>query len=96
MEGVRLSELQPLTEQEKKMIKRAKSLPIIFDEDSPESTPEMLQRFSLAAARRNRNRKLGEKLQHSYKQSLSGEGKPMEDVFDKLEKFSTDETSAKS
>lgn len=95
VEGISLNELQPLTEQKKEMIKRAKAMPITFDHDSPESTPEPLQRFALAAARRNKNREFDEKLQHSYMQSLSGEGKPIEDVFDQLEKFS-DETSVKS
>lgn len=30
--------------------------------------------------------KLDEKLQHSYAQSLAGEGRPLEDVFDDLER----------
>lgn len=29
---------------------------------------------------------LNEKLQHSYAQSLAGEGRPLEDVFDDLER----------
>lgn len=99
MESIRLDELQPLTDQEKQMIKHAKSMPITFDEDCPESTPEMLQRFRLAAERRNRCREeksenasfdaeLDAKLQHSYAQSISDEGRPMKDVFDELEKYS--------
>ena len=99
MESIRLDELQPLTDHEKQMIKHAKSMPITFDEDCPESTPEMLQRFRLAAERRNRCREeksenasfdaeLDAKLQHSYAQSISDEGRPMKDVFDELEKYS--------
>ena len=29
---------------------------------------------------------LNEKLEHSYKQSLSGEGRPYEEVFDEIER----------
>lgn len=32
------------------------------------------------------NAELDEKLQHSYAQSIAGEGRPMSDVFDDLEK----------
>lgn len=95
MESIRLDELQPLTDQEKQMIEHAKSMPITFDEDCPESTPEMLQRFRLAAERRNRCREekskdasFDAKLQHSFEQSISGEGRPMKDVFNELEKYS--------
>jgi hypothetical protein len=37
-------------------IERAKSLPITYDEDCPESTPEMLEQFRCAARMRNRIR----------------------------------------
>ena len=37
-----------LTEEEKKMVKEAKDLPIIYDEDSPELTEKMKQAFIAA------------------------------------------------
>ena len=37
-----------LTEEEKKMVKEAKKLPIIYDEDSPELTENMKKAFIAA------------------------------------------------
>lgn len=49
---------EPLTEEEKKRIheeiEEAKKLPIIYDEDSPELTPEMEEAFKKAVIKRNR------------------------------------------
>lgn len=38
----------PLTEEKKQMIEKAEAMPIIFDEDCPESTEEMLAQFKKA------------------------------------------------
>ena len=35
----------PLTEEKKRMIEKAESMPITYDEDCPECTEEMLARF---------------------------------------------------
>lgn len=35
----------PLTDEEKRMIEKAASMPVTFDEDCPESTDEMLAKF---------------------------------------------------
>lgn len=56
MGKIKLSELKPLTNQEKQMIENAKSLPITYDEDCPESTPEMLRQFQDAAEEQNQLR----------------------------------------
>lgn len=50
----KLSELGKLTEEGRKRIQEAAKKPICFDEDCPESTPEMLREFQKAAAERNR------------------------------------------
>lgn len=51
---------EPLTEEEKERIHReieeAKKLPIVYDEDSPELTPEMEEAFKKAVIERNRKR----------------------------------------
>lgn len=44
---------EKLTEHEKTMIEKAKEMPIIYDEDSPELTPAMEKAFRLAAKKRN-------------------------------------------
>ena len=55
----KLSELGELTEEGRKRIQVAAKKPICFDEDCPESTPEMLREFQKAASKRNRrNQKL--------------------------------------
>ena len=51
-----LSEDEKLTDEDKKMLEEAKKYPIIYDEDSPELTPEMEKAFRLAAKTRNRLR----------------------------------------
>lgn len=51
-----LSENEKLTDEDKKMLEDAKNYPIIYDEDSPELTPEMEKAFRLAAKTRNRLR----------------------------------------
>jgi hypothetical protein len=43
-----------LTEEQKREIEDAKKMPITYDEDSPEMTPEMEKAFKLAAQMRNR------------------------------------------
>jgi hypothetical protein len=43
-----------LTEEQKKEIEEAKKIPITFDEDSPEMTPEMEKAFKVAVRMRNR------------------------------------------
>ncbi len=43
----------PLTAEEATIIEAAKKMPIIFDEDSPELTPETRDAFRQAAAERN-------------------------------------------
>jgi hypothetical protein len=51
-----LSKNEKVTDEEKKMIEEAKKQPIVFDEDSPEMTPEMEKAFKLAVKARNRLR----------------------------------------
>jgi hypothetical protein len=51
-----LSKNEKITDEEKKMIEEAKKQPIVFDEDSPELTPEMEKAFRLAVKARNRLR----------------------------------------
>jgi hypothetical protein len=48
-----------VTEDMKREIEEAKKMPITYDEDSPEMTPEMETQFKVAA--RMRNRLLGKK-----------------------------------
>ena len=43
----------PLTAEEAAMIEAAKKMPIVFDDDSPELTPETRAAFRQAAAERN-------------------------------------------
>lgn len=59
MGRIKLSELnQVLSDDEIAMIKKASDMPITYDEDSPESTPEMLKEFrAVAKARRQSRRK---------------------------------------
>ena len=49
MGEIKLSELRPLTDQEKQIIENAKTIPITYDEDCPESTTEMLRQLQDAA-----------------------------------------------
>lgn len=49
-----LSGNEPLTDEERNMLKEAKKHPITFDEDSPEMTPEMEKAFMVAARMRDR------------------------------------------
>lgn len=49
-----LSKTDVLTDAQKKEIEHAKTMPITFDEDSPEMTDEMEKSFRLAAKTRNR------------------------------------------
>lgn len=44
---------EKITEHEKSMIEKAKEIPIVYDEDSPELTPAMEKAFRLAAKKRN-------------------------------------------
>ena len=44
-----------LTEEEKKMVKEAKELPITYDEDSPELTEKMKKAFIAARKAKPRN-----------------------------------------
>ena len=47
----------PLTREQLEELEALKDRPIVFDEDSPELTPETIERFRLAAQDRNRLRK---------------------------------------
>ncbi|MBR0118759.1 MAG: hypothetical protein IJM01_01360 [Eubacterium sp.] len=47
---------EELTDEQKEEIEEAKNQPIVYDEDSPELTPEMEKAFLLAATSRNRVR----------------------------------------
>ena len=47
---------EKITEKDKEMIAEAKKHPIVFDEDSPEMTPEMEKAFRVAARMRDRLR----------------------------------------
>lgn len=49
-----LTERDMLSEKQIKMIEEAKNKPVVYDEDSPEMTPEMEKAFRLAARTRNR------------------------------------------
>lgn len=49
-----LSKDEKITKKDIHMIEEAKKHPIVFDEDSPELTPEMEKAFLLAAKNRNR------------------------------------------
>ena len=49
MANIKLSELGPLTEEEKSMIENAANMPVLYDDDSPEASPEMLLAFRQAA-----------------------------------------------
>lgn len=45
---VKLDENRILTEEERRQLERAKTLPVVYDEDSPECTPEMEAAFIAA------------------------------------------------
>lgn len=45
---------QPLTPEQIAMLEALKNRPIVYDEDCPESTPEVLEAFHRAAIERNR------------------------------------------
>lgn len=51
-----LSGDERITKKDKNMIEEAKKYSIVFDEDSPELTPEMEKAFILAAKSRDRVR----------------------------------------
>ena len=51
-----LEETDTITVKDRAMIAEAKKYPIIFDEDSPEMTPEMEKAFRVAAKMRDRLR----------------------------------------
>ncbi|MGN0513106.1 MAG: BrnA antitoxin family protein [Lachnospiraceae bacterium] len=57
MANIKLSELGPLTEEEKSMIENAANMPILYDDDSPETTPEMLLAFRQAAEEKRKQRR---------------------------------------
>lgn len=57
MGNIKWSELGPLTEEEKSMIENAATMPVLYDEDSPETTPEMLLAFRQAAEEKRKQRK---------------------------------------
>ncbi len=48
MMRVKLDEDRALTEEERQQLERAKELPVVYDEDSPECTPEMEAAFIAA------------------------------------------------
>jgi hypothetical protein len=49
-----LSKDDTLTEEQRQMIQEAKKLPITYDDDCPEMTPEMEKQFRCAVRMRNR------------------------------------------
>lgn len=50
---------QKPTKAQSEMIKKARSMPITFDEDSPELTPEQLSRFHRISESNNEDRRKG-------------------------------------
>lgn len=50
-----LYEKEALTIEQLKELEEAKKYPIVYDEDSPELTPEMEKAFLLAAVARNKS-----------------------------------------
>ena len=48
MVRVKLDEERKLTDEERRQLDRAKELPVVYDEDSPECTPEMEAAFIAA------------------------------------------------
>lgn len=42
----------PLTDEERRMIEKAETMPVTFDEDCPESTDEILAKFRKAGKNR--------------------------------------------
>ena len=48
---------KPLSDDEKKMLERADKMPIVYDEDSPELTPEQLTEFRRVSEMRNNERR---------------------------------------
>ncbi len=54
----RLKKGEPLTPEEIAELEAAKSLPILFDEDSPALTPESYEGFRRSAALRSQRRKM--------------------------------------
>ncbi len=54
MADVYTNEIQPLTDEELEMLQKLDDTPITFDEDSPESTPQMLKALEAAAQMRDR------------------------------------------
>ncbi len=57
MGKVKLSELGPLSEEDRQMLQDAAAYPITFDDDCPESTPEMLAAFRKEAEKRRSQRR---------------------------------------
>ena len=49
-----LTHNQKLTSEQIEMIRRAKERPIVYDDDCPNSSPEMLKQLECAARERNR------------------------------------------
>ncbi|SDB12715.1 BrnA antitoxin family protein [Butyrivibrio sp. INlla16] len=47
------------TKKQTEMIKAAKNLPVTFDEDSPELTPDQLKRFRRISEEKNEDRRKG-------------------------------------
>ena len=48
---------KPLSDDEKKMLERVDKMPIVYDEDSPELTPEQLTEFRRVSEMRNNERR---------------------------------------
>ena len=48
---------QKPTEEQLKEVEEAKKYPIVFDEDCPELSPELMKAFKCAAVQRNRRKK---------------------------------------
>lgn len=54
MAEIIVKDILPLTEEQLEQIDNLKNVPIVYDDDSPESTPAMLKSFELAAKTRDR------------------------------------------
>lgn len=54
MADVIIKDLPPLSEETLKRLKNAQDRPIVYDEDSPETTPAMHKAFLVAARQRDR------------------------------------------
>ena len=54
MAEILMNNIPPLTEEDYKLLEALKDRPIVYDDDSPESTPTMLKAFEASAKMRDR------------------------------------------